>query len=90
MGGTANHMADMWMLRGEGDMWRRQLDAPSDSVSVLDLKAAGAARHEYEKGLQFVAQNKLKPRIPSHDSLLRWGFASCVKSGRPFNRTEKC
>jgi Ca-activated chloride channel family protein len=58
MGGTANHMGDMWMLRGEGDTWHRQLEAPSDSVSALDLKAPGAARHEYDKGLQFVAQNK--------------------------------
>jgi VWFA-related protein len=48
----------MWMLRGEGDTWYHQLEAPSDSVSVLDLKAPGAARHEYDKGLQFVAQNK--------------------------------
>src|SRR5205814_1399030 len=32
----------------------------------------------------------LKPRIPSHDFLPRRGFASCVKSGHPFNHTAKC
>jgi len=32
----------------------------------------------------------LKPRIPSHDSLPPWGFASSVKSGHSFNRTAKC
>jgi Ca-activated chloride channel family protein len=63
MGGTANSMGDMWMLRGEGDTWHRQLEAPSDSVSVLDLKAPGAARREYDKGLQFVAQNKFDSAV---------------------------
>ena len=36
---------------------------PSNSVSALDLKAPGKAKHEYEQGYQLLMQNKLKAAV---------------------------
>ena len=36
---------------------------PSGSVSALDLKAPGKARHEYEQGYQLLMQNKLQGAV---------------------------
>jgi hypothetical protein len=45
---------------------------------------------DYVVAASATMRSTLKPRIPSHDSLPRWGFASFVKSGHSLNRTAKC
>jgi Ca-activated chloride channel homolog len=50
-------LGDLWMIHGERQ-GINSLEAPSDSVSKLDLKAPGQARREYEKGVLFLQQKK--------------------------------
>jgi Ca-activated chloride channel homolog len=42
---------NLWLLNTQD---RGSLESPNDSRSKLDLKAPGKARHEYEKGYQFL------------------------------------
>lgn len=50
-------LGDLWMMRDERQGINNP-EAPSDSVSKLDLKAPGSARREYEKGVGFLLQKK--------------------------------
>jgi hypothetical protein len=48
--------ANLWLLNGQA---RSPLESPNGSLSKLDLKAPGKARHEYEKGYQLLMHKDL-------------------------------
>ncbi len=62
---------DLSQVSGQQTMWsaanagqnRSPLESPSGSVSKLDLKAPGKARHEYEKGYVFLVKKDYKSAI---------------------------
>jgi len=71
-------------------------DDPAAQGEVVQALAGARRRSQaFVRPMVFSAawatmRSILKLRIPSHDSLPRWGFASSVKSGHLFNRTAKC
>jgi Flp pilus assembly protein TadD len=54
---------DVWMREHDSQQRRGQLESPSESVSKLDLKAPGAARREYEKGLQLLMRKNFSGAV---------------------------
>lgn len=50
----------LWLINGQG---RSPLDTADGSLSKLDLKAPGKARHEYEKGYQLLMRKDLQGAI---------------------------
>lgn len=53
---------NLWSLVNEGQN-RSPLESPSGSVSKLDLKAPGKARHEYEKGYKLLMLKDYKEAV---------------------------
>src|ERR1700755_2311179 len=52
--GSARMDGNLFLINSQGAGGTSQLQAPSGSVSKLDLKAPGKAKHEYEKGYQLL------------------------------------
>jgi Ca-activated chloride channel family protein len=52
--GSARMDGNLFLINSQGPGATSQLQAPSGSVSKLDLKAPAKARHEYEKGYQLL------------------------------------
>jgi VWFA-related protein len=50
----------LWLINGQG---QSPLDTADGSLSKLDLKAPGKARHEYEKGYQLLMRKDLQGAI---------------------------
>ena len=52
--GSARMDGNLFLINSQGSGATSQLQAPSGSVSQLDLKAPSKAQHEYEKGYQLL------------------------------------
>lgn len=52
--------SNLWLLN---DGSRSPLESPNGSLSKLDLKAPGKARHEYEKGYQLLQRKDLQGAV---------------------------
>jgi Ca-activated chloride channel family protein len=52
--GSARMDGNLFLINSQGAGGTSQLQAPSGSVSKLDLKAPAKAKHEYEKGYQLL------------------------------------
>ena len=52
--GSARMDGNLFLINSQGSGARSQLQAPSGSVSQLDLKAPSKAQHEYAKGYQLL------------------------------------
>jgi Ca-activated chloride channel family protein len=52
--GSARMDGNLFLINSQGSGATSQLQAPSGSVSQLDLKAPSKAQHEYEKGFQLL------------------------------------
>ena len=52
--GSARMDGNLFLINSQGAGATSQLQAPSGSISKLDLKAPAKARHEYEKGFQLL------------------------------------
>jgi Ca-activated chloride channel homolog len=52
--GSARMDGNLFLINSQGPGATSQLQAPSGSVSKLDLKAPAKAKHEYEKGYQLL------------------------------------
>jgi len=50
----------LWLINGEG---HSPLESPNASLSKLDLKAPGKARHEYDKGYQLLQRKDLQAAV---------------------------
>jgi Ca-activated chloride channel homolog len=51
---------DLWLINGQA---RSPLENPGASLSKLDLKAPGKARHEYDKGYQLLTRKDLAAAV---------------------------
>jgi Ca-activated chloride channel homolog len=62
MQGAQSQMLDqsLWLINGQA---RSPLESPNGSLSKLDLKAPGKARHEYDKGFQFLQRKDLQSAV---------------------------
>jgi Ca-activated chloride channel family protein len=52
--------ANLWLINGQN---RSPLESPNASLSKLDLKAPGKARHEYDKGYQLLQRKDLQGAV---------------------------
>ena len=52
--------ANLWLINGQT---RSPLENPNGSLSKLDLKAPGKARHEYDKGYQLLMRKELQGAV---------------------------
>ncbi|HEY1923751.1 MAG TPA: hypothetical protein VGG58_00780, partial [Candidatus Acidoferrum sp.] len=52
--GSARMDGNLFLINSQSPGTSSQLQAPSGSISKLDLKAPAKARHEYEKGFQLL------------------------------------
>jgi Ca-activated chloride channel homolog len=52
--------ANLWLINGQS---RSPLESPNASLSKLDLKAPGKARHEYDKGYQLLQRKDLQGAV---------------------------
>ena len=50
----------LWLINGQS---RSPLESPNGSLSKLDLKAPGKARHEFEKGYQLLMRKDLQAAV---------------------------
>jgi len=66
----------LWQI-GSDIQYRSPLESPSGSISALDLKAPGKARHEYDKGYQLLMRKDPKGAV-DHLSLATTIYPSFV------------
>ncbi len=52
--------ANLWLINGQSSS---PLESPNGSLSKLDLKAPGKARHEYDKGYQLLQRKDLQAAV---------------------------
>jgi Ca-activated chloride channel family protein len=52
--------SNLWLINGQN---RSPLESPNASLSKLDLKAPGKARHEYDKGYQLLQRKDLQAAV---------------------------
>src|SRR5580704_1428600 len=62
--GAARMDGNLFLINSQGPGATSQLQAPSGSVSTLDLKAPAKAQHEYAKGYQLLMKRDATGAIP--------------------------
>src|ERR1700755_464513 len=62
--GAARMDGNLFLINSQGPGATSPLQAPSGSVSKLDLKAPAKAQHEYEKGYQLLMKRDATGAIP--------------------------